>query len=302
VAAVSLLAVLPLALPIALRMGDVPGLLDVAAWGLRGAPPSVSDEMRVGLYLWEPLRHTTGFFVSDQQSHPAFLPRAAMIPWVALPLLLLGLRRPGRLSRGAWIASFLALTLVAMGPVLLVGKIGLPNLVYIGLVKLFRPLQRLWWPGRASAFIGLLVVAGLVAGLAWIRTRWGAWAWRGALVAVALGWAAHLRAEQILPFPTWDATIPAGYRCLAQGPPGAIVELPYSWTQAHLYYQTAHGRPLLGGMIENNVLFTPPELTTLRQDNSFVARLIAITGGGITQVDGNQDVRPADRLALIDLG
>ena len=59
---------------------------------------------------------------------------------------------------------------------------------------------------------------------------------------------------------TWDAYVPAGFRCLAGGAEGAVIELPYSWTQAHLYYQIEHGRPIMGGMLENNETFTPDEI------------------------------------------
>ena len=76
--------------------------------------------------------------------------------------------------------------------------------------------------------------------------------------------------------PRWDATIPAGYRCLASGPPGALIELPFAWNQAHLYYQTHHGRPILGGMIENNKVFSPPEAVELRTGNPFVSALVQL--------------------------
>jgi hypothetical protein len=111
-------------------------------------------------------------------------------------------------------------------------------------------------------------------------------------------WAHHLHRSELAPFPTWDATVPAGYRCLAQGDDQALIELPYSWTQGHLYYQTLHGRPVLGGMLENNRVFTPPASVTLRTENTF---LHAILGVATLQTD-DFGWTLADRVALHDLG
>ncbi|RME22860.1 MAG: hypothetical protein D6798_14800, partial [Deltaproteobacteria bacterium] len=300
IAGVAAVLVAPIVVPLAEQMGEVPGLLQVQDWGLYGAEPTVNDDMRIGLLLWEPLRSATGFFVQDDGGAPVFLHRCNWTPAVLLPFVLLGWLRPGRMLRTPWLLMLLTSSVLAVGPVLLVGSTGVPNLVYIGLVKLIGPLQRLWWPGRAYAFVLLLLLLAVAAGLSWLGQRAGRWVQRVAVIALVAGQARHLHSEKLLPYPTWDATVPAGYRCLASGPPGAILELPYSWTQAHLYYQTVHGRPLLGGMIENNPVFTPEELTRLREENSFVARLIAVASGGI-EADA-EDVREEDREEFIDLG
>ena len=76
------------------------------------------------------------------------------------------------------------------------------------------------------------------------------------------------RTLDLFPFETWNAGIPAGYKCLATGPEGAVLELPYNFTQAHLYYQIEHGRPIFGGMLENNKVFTPRETTELLKNNT----------------------------------
>ncbi len=305
IAVVAAAVVAPIVVPLAEQMGEVPGLLQVQQWGLYGAEPTVNDDMRIGLLLWEPLKSATGFFVQDDGGDPVFLHRCNWTPAVLLPVVLLGFIKPGRLQRTPWLLMLLTASLLAVGPVLLAGATGIPNLAYIGLVKLVSPMQRLWWPGRAYAFVLLLALVAVAAGLTWLRGGWlrgraGAWIQRAAVVALVVGQGWHLHTEKLLPYPTWDATVPAGYRCLAEGPPGAILELPYSWTQAHLYYQTVHGRPLLGGMIENNPVFTPAELTALREENSFVARLIAVASGGI-EADA-EDVRDQDRQDFVDLG
>jgi hypothetical protein len=101
---------------------------------------------------------------------------------------------------------------------------------------------------------------------------------RSLQLAAVLGlgglWLWNLKQIGLAPFPTWDASVPAGYRCLAEGGDEALIELPYSWTQSHLYYQVEHGRPILGGMLENNRVFTPEESVGLRTENSFVRALL----------------------------
>ncbi|MCK6502216.1 hypothetical protein L6R53_02225 [Myxococcota bacterium] len=299
VAAAALLLVAPLAWPLYRSLSEVPGLLRVDTWGLAGAAPDVDEQMSVGLFLWQPLRAATGFFLQDKGGAWVFLERTAWTPLALLPAIALALHRwPGAPGRGAWLAMALAAALIATGPAILFADAGLPNLAYMGLVQLVAPLQRLWWPGRAYAFLGLLLALAAVAGLVRARQLAGPWACRALAVVLVAGQGAHLRAGQMLPFPTWDATVPAGYRCLAHGPPGAIIELPWSWTQAHLYYQTVHGRPMLGGMIEDNVLFTPPELSALRQDNALLAWLLASpTSRGALPPEAE-----AGRAELLDLG
>jgi len=50
----------------------------------------------------------------------------------------------------------------------------------------------------------------------------------------------------LVPFPSWDGRVPAGYRCLAEGPAGAVPELPHAWNQA-----SGKSRALM------NVVFNP---------------------------------------------
>jgi hypothetical protein len=116
--------------------------------------------------------------------------------------------------------------------------------------------------------------------------RWGPWR-HGALLtgATALMAGSLLRAG-LLPFPTWDASIPAGYRCLEGGPEGSLIELPYGWTQAHLYYQSAHGRPILGGMLERNPVFIPEEARAFLDDSPFVSTLIRAAQSGAAEPPG----------------
>jgi hypothetical protein len=89
-------------------------------------------------------------------------------------------------------------------------------------------------------------------------------------------WFGHLGKNQLLPLGTWESRVPAGYECLAQGGDEALLELPWAWTQAHLYYQVHHGRPIFGGMLESSEVFSPPETSAIRTDNTFVAAMMTL--------------------------
>lgn len=123
-----------------------------------------------------------------------------------------------------------------------------------------------------SLLLGVLAAAGL-GELA--RRRGERLAFAVGLIGLVL-FGLELRRAGYSPFPSWPADIPPGYACLAGGPPGAIVEIPYGRTQAHLYYQTAHGRPIFGGMVEDNPVFTPPEQRELLASNSFLSAMVAL--------------------------
>lgn len=268
---------LPVALPMVLMTTsgeNVPGLLDTDLWSWAASPPITREGNRIGIFSWQPLRAAMGFLVIDNDGDERFLSQYIAVPWVSLLLLLLWFRRPGKLDRGTVIAMLVGLTIVSMGPVLLIGTSALPNIPYIYLVKSVSFLRRLWWPSRCLLFVILLLSLVMVQALSWLR-RQPARVQAAGFAGLALWWAWDLNDTGTLPFPTWDATIPAGYQCLGKGDrSGAVIELPYAWTQAHLYFQTDHEHPLLGGMLEDNTTFTPPEFTEFRTSNPMVSRLL----------------------------
>lgn len=277
-AAVAVVLTLPVALPMVLMTSgdsaeEVPGLLDTDLWSMESAPPITREGLRIGIYSWQPLRQATGFLVIDKDDNERFLAQNIAVPWVLAPLLLIWWWRPGGFRRGMGATMLGVLCLVALGPVLLVGDTALPNPPYIYLVKAVGFLRRLWWPSRAVAFIAILtsiIVAVVVADL---RQR-SARVQIAGLAAIVFWWGTDLQDIRMLPFPTWDATIPAGYRCLAEGGDEPIIELPYAWTQGHLYFQTLHERPIFGGMLEDNATFTPEEFTDFRKTNPMMSKML----------------------------
>lgn len=296
-AAVALGLVSPVLVMMARRAsaGDVPGLLDLEGWSLLSARLFTVEGMPVGLFTYQPLRWGTAFLFPGDGG---VVSSAQVSPVTALGLvaLLAVLARPG--LRGVLLALALPSLVLSVGPVLLVGDLGLPNPLYNALVMALPPLRRLWFPERA---LFLFVLAQAVAvGALWARLQ-APNARIGGAVAIVVIWAAELLAGGHAPLPSWDARPPAAYACLAEGPPGAVIDLPERWSAAHLYYQTVHGRPIFGGMLEGNERFSPPELTALRAKNGLWRALESATRPG-PPGRGALKVSAQDKAALGDLG
>lgn len=285
---VALLLVAPFALPM-LGSDEVPGLLSVETWTLTSWAPTTREGVNIGLYTFDPGSLGSGFFALKDDGGLAFLREDTNVYAPQLVLFLLGLLlAPGRMRAAGAVLVGVGL-LISMGPE--VG--GVPNPAYHALVHSSSIFQRLWWPSRALVLAQL--GGGILAGFAFARLRGLA-----PLAAVGLAgwWIAELRLSELGPMATWEAGIPAGYRCLGEAEDGAILELPYAHTQAHLYYQTVHGRSMFGGMVEDNLVFAPPEQVAYRSDNSFVAVLLDQAGEG----EKAPVYTPADREALHTLG
>ena len=253
--------------------GTTPGLLDMDRWGLSSNPPVTVEEMTIGLLSWQPLRRFAGFYVVDPDGTERFLEQAVLIPLPVLAAVCAALRWPGRLPRWALAAALTTAGLLAMGPLLLMGPTIWPNLPYHALSRTLGVVQRLWWPARAVAFVHLLSVVAMASLLPRMRRQWSL-AGAGAWLVLGTSFFADLDKSRLLPMQVWEPQVPAGYECLATGPEGAIIELPYAWTQSHLFYQSAHGRPILGGMLEDNKVFTPEAFTDFKEDNTAVAALL----------------------------
>ncbi len=282
IAAVALAVTLPFAHSLltggASGEDTLPGMLDMERWSMRSNPPLTVEGSKVGLFMWQPALRQTGAFVQDLDGTERFLFRGTWMLWLMWLSVALWLWHPGRLDRGPVAAMMAGGLLLAIGPLLLLGGLALPNPPYILLTKALPFMQRLWWPARAFSLLSVLVGLTVVVNLAHLR-RLGPWPQVAIGAALALIWAVELSGLGYLPMATWSATAPAGYRCLEHGPDGALMELPYAWTQGHLYYQTLHGRPIMGGMLEDNPEFTPDEVFALHDDNTFVSSLLYAAHG-----------------------
>lgn len=257
---VALLLTAPVVLPLlrSFLAGEVPGTMTL-------------PERDLLLHSFQPLLGKTGYLDGN-----SFIGTQRAVP-LALLLALIGLRRhPAALAMGT------AMLILAAGPLIVFppgpGTPGLdggapphplvPSPLYDAVTIALPPLQRLWHPSRAIA--GLAVVG--IIGLAHLRTRW-----QLAILVISI---TETVRDGLVPLPTWDAAIPAGYRCLGGGGAGAIVELPFGVSQRHLWYQTGHGRPILGGMHEGAPQFQPGEAVALREGDPFLAALIATARTG----------------------
>lgn len=300
-ALVAALLVLPTVLPMlrGVSGGQVPGLLDVDTWTWAHQSPRTTEGQAIGIWSWQPLAGRTGMLMLHPEGGLALSPYVRLVTPLLLALVAAGLacaRRPR-----AWLlAALLPLSVVAVGPTLVVGGWSLPNPpVYLAMEAL--PfLRRLWWPARALLIAA--VPASLALALLLARAR-AAGPLPGRLAAVGLV-ALHLGVayrDELLPVPTWDATPPAGQRCMAQGPVGAVVELPWGGSQRGLAWQSAHGRPLLGGLAEGNSSLVPPETRQLIAEDPLLQRLVFISDGvPLPRGRARQPVRARSRLD--DLG
>lgn len=288
---VSAVIVLPFALPM-LTAEEVPGLLDLSRWSLTEWFPDTQEGVSIGIYCLDVLGRSAGFWAEKDDGGLAFLPEATPFAQAQVFLLLLGL-----FGRG--IPRRLLLTLVLVGGLIAIGPHltdGLTNPFYLAMVTGFRVFRRLWWPQRAMILvqIGLVVASALALNRLFRIRALGV----VATLLIALSWYSDLRQADLAPFHFWPSGVPVAYRCLASATDGAIIELPYADTQAHLYYQTRHGRPMFGGMVEDNPVFSPKEQTEFRESNTFISMLIAEA----KDPEGNPTFEAEDKAAVGELG
>lgn len=175
-----------------------------------------------------------------------------------------------------WWAIGLAFAVLALGPILHVQGVSrwpngdgtfrtipLPYAVALDLPG----LNFLRVPVRLSLMVTLaLAVLGGIA-VAQIARRWPTLRRpRLAVPLVALLTAALLFEHLAIPFPTEDTTVPQFYRDLAASPePGTILEWPFSLKRARSnFYQTVHGRPIVGGYVARRLAYPLRAVPPLR--------------------------------------
>lgn len=294
VAAGALAAVLVLPFALGMLTSDaVPGLFDTTLWSATTWSPMTLDGMPVGILAFDPLRRMSGFWVEDPDGTRIFTPEWVSMLRIQVVLAAAGLWYASPRLRRVGLCILVPSLLVALGP----EWMGIPNTPYLLAVKFVRVLQRLWWPARALVFfhVGLAILAaplwdGLVR---WPRTR------SVLAFGAAVAWLVDLKVATLAPLPMWSARIPNVYECLAKDTDRApVFELPYAYTQAHLYYQTVHEHPIFGGMIEDNKIFTPVPQQAMRTDNTFVKGLIDLADAKYP----DKEITTEDKNAMRDLG
>jgi hypothetical protein len=293
IAVVALLIAGPFAYPM-MSAKDVPGMLDVSKWTDGNWMPTTNEGVSVGMYVFDPLSRMSGFWVPKGDGR-IFLQEYVNMLLVQVALAVVGIVAAPRKWRGAGIALLVTSLIVAFGPTIQLG-VDIPNYVYVTMVRSVSFLRRLWWPSRALVITHVAIGVCTAWTFAWLGRR--PWVQSLAVVAVLGAWLYELRDAGLLPMPVWTAHVPEGFRCLASGPPGAIIELPYAYDQSHLYYQTIHERALLGGMVEDNPLFSPPEQIRFRADNTFVKVMM----DAAVEESPDTDYKVADRLAVKAMG
>ena len=175
--------------------------------------------------------------------------------WVATALALVGVWKGTDDERKSWLVVALGAGLLSLGPALKVAGRVLPiPLPY----ELLRWLPFYEWartPGRLNETVVLAVAVLATWGAGRLLSRLG----RGRkrlLLATALAAVLLVDYAVVVPWPMADTSVPAFYHQLAQledePGDGAVLDLPlwdYLTGQYQLYYQTVHGRPIVGGHI-----------------------------------------------------
>jgi hypothetical protein len=290
--ALAALLVSPFALEMVTATG-VPGTFDPALWSATSWSPKTSDGMSVGILAFDPIRRMSGFWVEDADGARVFTPEWVSLCRVQVLLAAIGVLTANTRTRTVGLALVIPSLLIAVGP----EYHGYPNTPYLLAVKALRVLQRLWWPARALVFVhvglAVLAAASIDALRGWPRSR------LPLIGLAAVSWLIDLKTATLSPMSTWSAAIPSVYTCLAKDKAGAAMfELPYAYAQAHLYYQTAHGHPIFGGMIEDNAIFTPAGQREMRETNTFVRGLIELADGESPA----EPILPADKAKMGELG
>ena len=190
----------------------------------------------------------------------------ASLPFVVIGLLLAAWRRGWRPSRW-WLGLTALFGLLALGPFVHVAGINtyIPGpwalLRYAPVLGLARS------PTRFSVVMMLGCAVLFAAALAWLGQRDPRR--RTAMLAIAAG----LLAIELIPAPLtlYSAAVPSIYRHVAAAPPDArLLELPVGlrdgtssigdFTARSQFYQTAHGKSLIGGYLSRLAWGRLPEL------------------------------------------
>ena len=134
-----------------------------------------------------------------------------------------------------------------------------------GLASMFHPDR---WILVTGLFLSIAAVDGFAARLP--RVAW----------AVPLGVMVQLWVRGDAPMATWTPSVPPHWQALASDTePGAVIVIPMDYGQLAGQYQRVHGRPLLGGMLEDQPWRHPPEWRAYVAGNEVLRRLRSVSYG-----------------------
>jgi len=179
----------------------------------------------------------------------------AALPWVAL-LTIVGAAWAGWRAPRRWIVLTLTFGLLALGPFLVIAgsNTHVPGpwalLRYVPVVGLARS------PGRFSIVFALAVAVLFALALTWLARRLPS----HRRLVLAGGGALLILELMPAPRPLYSAAVPGIYQQVAAAPRGvAILEIPFgirdgtssvgNFTARSQYFQTAHGKTLMGGYL-----------------------------------------------------
>ena len=138
--------------------------------------------------------------------------------------------------------------------------------------RLVPGLARMFHPDRWMLVGGLFIAVLAVGGVASIH-RWLVW-------VVPLGVVAQLALRGRIPLDSWSPSLPDHWAELAALPGSeAVIVLPLHGSQLSGQYQWLHGRPLWGGMVEDQPWNHPKAWVEYERKSPFLSGLRALSYG-----------------------
>ena len=150
-----------------------------------------------------------------------------------------------------------------------------------GLARMFHPDRWMLVGGLFMAVLSVGGVAGIHRRLVWL---------------IPVGVVAQLGLRGQIPLEAWTPSVPAHWAALAETEgEEAVIVLPLHAAQLAGQYQWVHGRPLWGGMVEDQPWTHPKAWTEYERGNAFLSGLRAMSYGRTSSIKLSEE----DRTALI---